>query len=154
MGRAIKNAHRAASEDPRGNPAKDPFPQTGRRGTFTNVATVVQKAWRAKKSPHSKPLPGRIQLARYFYLLAKLASDIPSDPHSRLFRANLLRKPPMHPRRTLDQYYFSTLKDTTSRDRDQVVYRGTKIEKPDWKHEPRIVMVDQLWLWILDDSMI
>lgn len=45
----------------------------------------------------------------------------------------------LHPRRTLDQYYYSTLKTTKARDRDQVVYRGTtrdvarahRFEEPD-----------------------
>lgn len=60
-------------------------------------------------------------------------------------------EPPLHIRRTLDQAYFMTLKDTSRRDRDQVVYRATK--KPWFKpgHVIRVVMVDQLWLWILDE---
>lgn len=108
---------------------------------------------------------------------------------------------PLHPRRTLDQAYYSTLKTTRARDRDQVVYRGTRpdpvhsfYEKGKWdcphldgsqeagdgaKEEgdpqdfrttkdqfckycaenhvrkvARIVMVDQLWMWILDDTTI
>jgi Mg2+ and Co2+ transporter CorA len=44
-----------------------------------------------------------------------------------------------HPRRTLDQFYFSRVSDTTKRDADQVVTRQTgKI--------PKVIMVDQLWL--------
>ena len=53
----------------------------------------------------------------------------------------------LHIRRTLDQSYFLNLKDTSQRDRDQVVYRATK-----WQGNlARVVMVDQLWLWILDE---
>ncbi|KZL69939.1 ankyrin repeat protein [Colletotrichum tofieldiae] len=130
--------------------------------------------------------------------------------------------PPLHPRRTLDQSYYWTLKTTKARDRDQVVYRGTmmddrnihrlrkrqdedchdkkhiwhlnslldrkkcvSIEAPDesktessmgryawdghWEKTDkngcdhcrgeirkvsRIVMVDQLWMWILDRQTI
>lgn len=81
----------------------------------------------------------------------------------------------MHVRRTLDQYYFLTQGSTSVRDRDQVVYRGTKpFDPPETTDKPgdgvviksegqqrkrklphgvrRLVMVDQLWLWILDDS--
>jgi hypothetical protein len=119
--------------------------QTQRKYSFF---LTVQKARLLPKIPHSPTA----QLAEYLGLLAKLASDIPSDPNAKLFRASLHKDPPIHPRRTLDQYYFSTLKNTTSRDRDQVVYRGTKKEKSNFMDEPRIVMVDQLWLWILDDS--
>lgn len=53
----------------------------------------------------------------------------------------------LHIRRTLDQSYFLHLKDTTQRDRDQVVYRATKKQG----NLARVVMVDQLWLWILDE---
>jgi hypothetical protein len=90
----------------------------------------------------------------------------------RLIFEYLHAKPPLHPRRTLDQSYYSALKDTGTRDRDQVVYRATTPaghdcaeivdeEDPyqkcrqcqeDVKKVPRLIMVDQLWLWILDES--
>lgn len=69
-----------------------------------------------------------------------------ADADEKLLRKHLLSERPVHIRRTLDQSYYWTLKDTSSRDRDQVVYRATKDQNP------RIVMVDQLWLWILDGS--
>jgi hypothetical protein len=40
----------------------------------------------------------------------------------KLIEKHLTRKPPLHPRRTLDQSYYWTLKDTCSRDRDQVTF--------------------------------
>jgi hypothetical protein len=121
---------------------------------------------------------------------------------------------PLHPRRTLDQSHYWTLKTTKARDRDQVVFRGThantdflhrfrerepskirknvvieslgklqaKINKKnlveqtecwhwightktnekhgcqqcanDIRKVSRIVMVDQLWMWILDEKTI
>ncbi len=59
----------------------------------------------------------------------------------------------MHIRRTLDQSYFLTLEDTTIRDEDQVVYRETRSGRTRRTKDDvtRIVMVDQLWLWILDE---
>lgn len=111
----------------------------------------------------------------------------------------------LHPRRTLDQYYFGSLKTTRARDRDQVVYRGTtrdterahRFKNPEkrkallshmvrdafhpcrhpktrqWtghtsfedKHGcshctkdvqkvSRVIMVDQLWMWVLDEKTI
>src|SRR5436305_14863939 len=85
----------------------------------------------------------------------------------------LHQRPPLHPRRTLDQSYYGTLKNTGTRDRDQVVYRATTPAnhnceeyidsrdsrkkcaqcQEDIKMLPRLIMVDQLWLWILDESM-
>lgn len=74
-------------------------------------------------------------------------------------------QPPLHPRRTLDQAYYGALRSTGTRDRDQVVYRGTTPQSHDCigmeacqqcnediRKTPRIIMVDQLWLWILDAS--
>jgi hypothetical protein len=55
--------------------------------------------------------------------------------------------PPLQLRRTLDQYFYNHLKSTSQRDSDQVVYRHTKMA-----FEPKIFMVDQLWLWIFDDG--
>ena len=60
---------------------------------------------------------------------------------------------PLHIRRTLDQSYFLSLKDTSERDRDQVVYRETKLAWQEPGDITRVVMVDQLWLWILDERL-
>ncbi|KAL4934327.1 ankyrin repeat protein [Aspergillus undulatus] len=57
----------------------------------------------------------------------------------------------LHIRRTLDQFFYPNI-DTQSRDQDQVVYRyQTKGSKTP---EPKIFMVDQLWMWILGPSLI
>jgi len=73
------------------------------------------------------------------------------EADERLLRDYVKADPPLHIRRTLDQYYFVSLDDTNQRDKDQVVYRGT-LDKEKNRVQSRIVMVDQLWLWILDDS--
>lgn len=73
---------------------------------------------------------------------------MPSNKYESLIEKDIFRDPPLHPRRTLKQYYFPSRKDLSEQDRDQVVYRDTSrtvFPKP-------LVMVDQLWLWILDDS--
>jgi hypothetical protein len=79
---------------------------------------------------------------------ARTGGDIPKNPtrdellvHAYL---NVPNQPPLHPRRTLDQYYYHGI-DTTVRDTDQVVYRYCKRHR----HEPKVFMVDQLWLWVL-----
>jgi hypothetical protein len=65
-----------------------------------------------------------------------------------LIEAYLCSLPPLHVRRTLDQFFYHGI-DTTKRDRDQVVYRYCKRERI----EPRLFMVDQCWLWILGNGM-
>jgi Mg2+ and Co2+ transporter CorA len=61
----------------------------------------------------------------------------------------------LHVRRTLDQSFYHNI-DTESRDQDQVVYRyqlkGTSIDESEI--DPKIVMVDQLWMWVLGKDLI
>ncbi|KAH0543141.1 hypothetical protein FGG08_002486 [Glutinoglossum americanum] len=58
-------------------------------------------------------------------------------------------RPKLHLRRTLDQFYYPAI-DTEARDQDQVVYRYCKRNDK----VPKIFMVDQLWLWILNKDLI
>lgn len=64
-----------------------------------------------------------------------------------LVRAYLDDKHPLHIRRTLDQFYYHTLKDTDVRDKDQTGSRYHR--KFGLKNKNIITMVDQLWLWVL-----
>ncbi|KAI0385088.1 hypothetical protein F5Y04DRAFT_205022 [Hypomontagnella monticulosa] len=57
--------------------------------------------------------------------------------------------PRLHPRRTLDQFFYHGI-DTSARDTDQVVYRYCKRNGV----EPKVFMVDQLWLWIIGKDLI
>jgi hypothetical protein len=52
--------------------------------------------------------------------------------------------PKLHLRRTLDQFYYPAI-NTEARDKDQVVYKCCTKHQID----PKIFMVDQLWLLIL-----
>lgn len=84
----------------------------------------------------------------------KLAQTMQECPHTPspdelLIQAYLRAKPPLHPRRTLDQFSYHGI-DTSQRDEDQVVYRYLK-EKGD---HPQIFMVDQLWIFILGKELI
>ena len=112
-------------------------------------------------------------LGEVFMQAAALMEAIDFRVEEKLIHEYLHKKPPLHPRRTLDQSYYGKLKDTATRDRDQVVYRATtpvghdcqeNIDKDDlWRKcgqcqedsrkVQRLIMVDQLWLWVLDESM-
>ncbi|RYP90967.1 hypothetical protein DL770_002883 [Monosporascus sp. CRB-9-2] len=103
---------------------------------------------------------------------AALLEAMDFDTEERLITKYLNERSPLHPRRTLDQSYYGALKSTGTRDRDQVVYRATKptfhgcagnlegeygncrVCQDDSKKVPRLIMVDQLWLWILDEKTI
>ncbi|KAK1752328.1 ankyrin repeat-containing domain protein [Echria macrotheca] len=54
--------------------------------------------------------------------------------------------PPLHCRRTLDQYYYHTLANTSRRDNDQTAMRYFR---DDSDMKPPMTMVDQLWMWVL-----
>ncbi|KAJ8124967.1 hypothetical protein O1611_g8673 [Lasiodiplodia mahajangana] len=73
----------------------------------------------------------------------------PPTGDSRLIQAYLKSDPPLHPRRTLDQFFYHGI-DTSARDIDQVVYRFCK------RHgiEKKVFMVDQLWLWVLGKDLV
>ncbi|KAM0817359.1 hypothetical protein AB5N19_03164 [Seiridium cardinale] len=67
------------------------------------------------------------------------------------------KKKIIHGTRSLDQFYYSSLKDLSSRDQNQVVTRsflesqhGAGVSK-DVKKWPYLA-VDQLWLWVIDEG--
>lgn len=77
--------------------------------------------------------------------------------------------PPLHPRRTMEQTNEWTLSlSWHASARDQVVHRATRPKQLDfqstdpftreWKERirkvPRVMMIDQLWMWILDEQTI
>lgn len=109
-------------------------------------------------------LTRRAALGCLFRCAASLLEAMEFHTEERLTYKYLHEQPPLHPRRTLDQSYYGALKSTRARDRDQVVYRGTtpghhdcidattcRQCRDDIRKVPRLVMVDQLWLWILDE---
>lgn len=53
-------------------------------------------------------------------------------------------------RRSLDDYFFTHLQSSGTKDTGQVLWRHFKAYHP--QQDPKIFMVDQLWMWILDDS--
>lgn len=125
----------------------DKIPDAKEQNRLKFAHAVQQQKLRAKYN--ISPGTRTKCLGPYLMSIARLVDEMDYEADERLLRDHLHSNPPLHVRRTLDQSYFWTLEDTTARDRDQVVYRGTKKEKH-WN--ARVIMVDQLWLWILDES--
>ncbi|KAI1169866.1 hypothetical protein F4777DRAFT_571584 [Nemania sp. FL0916] len=148
----------------------------------------------------SGPFRNKNRVACYLLAAARLYERMTTYRDRMLLRKYLMHDAPIHPRRTLDQSYYWTLKSTKKMDKDQVVFRGTTVMSdafhrynvktgkwPDHekskqsdhdqqndsdvmpknqageqikngcdicrnniRHVPRVVMVDQLWMWILD----
>lgn len=59
----------------------------------------------------------------------------------------------LHVRRTLDQFFYPNI-DTETRDSDQVVYRYQTRWTEHKAKDPKIFMVDQLWMWVLGKNLI
>jgi hypothetical protein len=74
-----------------------------------------------------------------------------SRPEDSLFFENLYRDR-IQIRRSLDQSYYWTLKDTSRRDRDQVIDRYAEEHLGQREDERALLMVDQLWLWLLNED--
>lgn len=53
-------------------------------------------------------------------------------------------------RRSLDDYFFTHRQGSGTKDAGQVLWRFSKRIHPG--RDPNIFMVDQLWMWILDES--
>ena len=63
----------------------------------------------------------------------------------------------IHPRRTLDQFYYSSLFNTTQRDADQTISKWTgsgvgENGRSSAGKDSQLFMIDQLWCWALDNS--
>lgn len=122
-------------------------------------------------------------LGQYLLDAARLYEGMTNYRDKMVLRTYLTENPPLHPRRTLDQSYYWMLKSTEKRDRDQVFYRSTTTKPSEFhRYDPRmgrwieheesivigdcdkcrtniqrlsrIIMVDQLWMWILDEDTI
>lgn len=131
-----------------------------RRINFRSKFADLASNWRIKlgqtapadKSAMERWLPSS-PLAKYLWFAAKLFEIIDEAADERLINEHLYSSSPLHMRRTLDQYYYWTVIDTTTQDQNQVVCHGTR-SSSDPEATGRVVMVDQLWMWILDESKI
>lgn len=98
-----------------------------------------------------------------------------SSLEAKLIWSYLGSEPPIHLRRTLDQFGYSNLRSTVARDDDQMLWKRTrKPIRSDFQFETRephveqrdsfnsthpfmdgkVLMVDQLWLWIVDKKTV
>ncbi|KAI0487765.1 hypothetical protein F4859DRAFT_510333 [Xylaria cf. heliscus] len=113
-------------------------------------------------------------LSQYLLDAARLYEELQNYPDTSLIEKYLFSNPPLHPRRTLDQGYHTTLQTTRLRDRNQVVYRATTPihakhrvtcsgcpsswpqcdECASIQKVSQVIMVDQLWMWVLDQKTI
>ncbi|KAK4660099.1 hypothetical protein QC762_116150 [Podospora pseudocomata] len=113
-------------------------------------------------------------VGRILFCAARIAKLMVSYEDDELVSKYLYANPPLHPRRTLHQSlneYSNFLRDTERLDKDQIVYRATAGLKDPTRQQcskfcqcsdctsaratvPRFLMVDQLWVFVLDENTV
>ncbi|KAH7413534.1 hypothetical protein BKA64DRAFT_356615 [Cadophora sp. MPI-SDFR-AT-0126] len=106
-----------------------------------------------RNSRQSKIQKRRGHLGEYLLSVARVYQALDIQHDVRILRDYLHKDLPLHPRRTLDQAFPWKFEHTKKKEENQVVYRETKGGNRNWR-TARVVMVDQLWLYILDDHTI
>ncbi|KAF1358915.1 hypothetical protein EJ07DRAFT_121732, partial [Lizonia empirigonia] len=90
-------------------------------------------------------------------LLAQFRSSPSMNTKSSTNDPSKTVSPTNHPRRTLDQFYYSGLEDTSIRDARQTVSKWTGKEpgargREKVEDDSFVIMIDQLWVWSLKDD--
>lgn len=155
---------------------------TGRTLTLETAVQLLKRIGSYLEMDQNRRIKVKHPLGQYLIDAARLFEGMTSYRDKKLLEKFLCHDPPLHPRRTLDQAYYWTLDTSRTRDKDQVIYRATTTPfgkfhsfSPDkgWEgHDnvkeeegcrecrenirkvSRVVMVDQLWMWILDKQTI
>jgi hypothetical protein len=129
-------------------------------GPLLSVADVLSRVGDVRKTQNGiKVENGRLMvstgrlgpLAQYLIDAARLYEGMSTFRDRRMLKDYLYKTPPLHPRRTLDQSHYWTLRSTRVRDRDQVVYRQTSMDV-ELTHKLRKIRLEQpsnqgLWAW-------
>ncbi|KAH6856111.1 hypothetical protein B0I37DRAFT_302218 [Chaetomium sp. MPI-CAGE-AT-0009] len=116
-----------------------------------SVADVLNRVGAARTTQNGiKVKNGRLMvatgrlgpLAQYLIDAARLYEAMSTFRDRRMLKDYLYKTPPLHPRRTLDQSHYWTLRSTRVRDRDQVVYRQTSMDV-ELSHKLRKIPLEQ-----------
>jgi len=120
-----------AVKDPLGHSGEvEGSARTGHMRPLRSLTDVIPR-FAPKKKGGIEIRDGRLMvkstLGQYLIDTARLYEAMSTFRDQQMLEHYLYRNPPLHPRRTLDQSHYWTLKTTKARDRDQVVYRGTNV---------------------------
>jgi hypothetical protein len=152
-------------------------PRPPTRTATSAFANIMKRQVRFRRLPlwsvFSTDSTGRVmagtELGQVFFDAAALYEAMSTHREKCLIKKYLNADPPLHPRRTLEQTNEWTLSlSWHASARDQVVHRATRPKQLDfhsvdpstkeWRDRirklPRVMMIDQLWMWILDEQTI
>lgn len=113
---------------------------------------LESEAVRARQGPTETRWERLERRKKRIQRITKVAGEEEYTADEKLILAYMFDEVPLHFRRTLDQYYYYNLLTTEARDLDQVVSRYFEKTWPDDADDNLLLMVDQLWLWILDEG--
>lgn len=136
--------------------------------SFRNLQKRAEIIKLRREQPHARPIARHVAAG--------------NSMEHKLIWQHLTSDQPVHCRRTLDQYGYPSLRNTSVRDADQILYKRTKPEADapppkelSMKHKlqssraaaarqslmpnaddgvAKVLMVDQLWLWIVDNKTV
>ncbi|KAK7734810.1 hypothetical protein SLS63_004230 [Diaporthe eres] len=152
-------------------------PRPPKRTATGAFANIMKRQGRFRRLPlwsvFSTDGTGRVvagtEIGQVLFDAAVLYEAMSTYREKSLIRKYLHADPPLHPRRTLEQTNAWTLSlSWHASARDQVVHRATRPKQLDfhsvdpstkeWRDRirklPRVMMIDQLWMWILDDQTV
>lgn len=159
------------------HPAARLTPTAPKRTTTAAFASIMKRHGRLGKVPlwsiFTTDDKGRVlagtEIGQVLFDAAMVYEAMSTHREKSLIRKYLHTDPPLHPRRTLEQTNEWTLSlSWHASARDQVVHRATRPKQLDfhsvdpftgeWRDRirkvPRVMMIDQLWMWILDEQTI
>jgi hypothetical protein len=133
---------------------------------YSELAKVLKKPKPNQDTPESRPEAGFLEARLQLVPLAS-ASEFQAPgrvdgrsswPSRKTFHNVQNPRYPIYPSRTLDQFGYPALDDTSLRDKDQTIskWSGTPL-KQDGRDEAApdslMIMVDQFWCWVIDESL-
>ncbi|KAK4185723.1 magnesium transport protein cora [Podospora australis] len=144
----------------------------------TSLSSVAKEAI-VSSTNHMRSMTTRANtrrgvVGRILFCAARIAKLMVSFEDDELVGKYLYANPPLHPRRTLHQslnQYSTFLRDTERLDQEQIVYKATAGLKDPTRQKcskycqcsdcstaratvPRLLMVDQLWVFVLDENTV
>ncbi len=142
----------------------------------TSLSAVARETIAAStnhfRSMANRATTRRGAIGRILFCAARISKLMASYEDDELVSEYLYASPPLHPRRTLHQsfnQYSDFLRDTRKLDRDQIVYKATAKARESTRKScgkwcqcsdcaaeraaaSKLLMVDQLWVFVLDES--
>ncbi|KAI1382956.1 ankyrin repeat-containing domain protein [Hypoxylon trugodes] len=129
-----------------------PYLHWERREEFQKLKKITDEKEKILKQRERTKTPSQYEEDSRKEAIEEIERSQGANGTEKMYWMYLDEQHPLHPRRTLDQYYYHTLDDTSERDSDQTAARYYKAREKQFKNndiKEVLTMVDQLWMWVL-----